>query len=383
MKESQKTLATSAWSVESVLKKHSAFVGFPVTLNGKRTNAIEALWTKNENEVSDEDATAFYRFVGGGGSAESAPAFRLHFAADAPLTVRSLLFAPSENPERGFGGAGGASDGGGVALYSRRVLIQQNARNVLPAFLRFVRGVIDCEDVPLNVSRETPQDSALVRRLGEIVARRVIKWLADKAKREPEKYAAWYAKLGVFLKEGVCGDEGYLYKDSLVPLLRESSATGLKEGALTSFDAYVERMPESQKEVYYLVAPGGRKQAEASPYLEAMRARGYEVLFLYAHVDEFVMHTAAAQGEGPGLRGGGDVRGYVERYVEYQRGGYRRGGFDHALPRADGVSVRLVRTRRSPAESRASPRARGSPPRRRCLLATSRRRCGGTGPCSR
>jgi HSP90 family molecular chaperone len=201
-----------------------------------------------------------------------------------------LLFAPSENPERGFGGAGGASDGGGVALYSRRVLIQQNARNVLPAFLRFVRGVIDCEDVPLNVSRETPQDSALVRRLGEIVARRVIKWLADKAKREPEKYAAWYAKLGVFLKEGVCGDEGYLYKDSLVPLLRfESSATGLKEGALTSFDAYVERMPESQKEVYYLVAPGGRKQAEASPYLEAMRARGYEVLFLYAHVDEFVM----------------------------------------------------------------------------------------------
>lgn len=290
VKESQKTLATSAWSVESVLKKHSAFVGFPVTLNGKRTNAIEALWTKKENEVSDEDATAFYRFVGGGGSAESAPAFRLHFAADAPLTVRSLLFAPSENPERGFGGAGGASDGGGVALYSRRVLIQQNARNVLPAFLRFVRGVIDCEDVPLNVSRETPQDSALVRRLGEIVARRVIKWLADKAKREPEKYAAWYAKLGVFLKEGVCGDEGYLYKDSLVPLLRfESSATGLKEGALTSFDAYVERMPESQKEVYYLVAPGGRKQAEASPYLEAMRARGYEVLFLYAHVDEFVM----------------------------------------------------------------------------------------------
>ena len=287
VKDSQKSLATSAWSVESVLKKHSAFVGFPVTLNGKRANEVDALWMRNEKDVTDEEATAFYRFVSGaGGAVESAPAFRLHFAADAPLTVRALLFAPSENPERGFGG-GAPGEGAGVALYSRRVLIQQNARNVLPAFLRFVRGVIDCEDVPLNVSRETPQDSALVRRLGEIVARRVVKWLAEKAKRDPEAYAAWYAKLGAFLKEGVCGDESYLYKESLVPLLRFESST--QGDTMTSLDAYVERMPASQEEVYYLVAPGGRKQAEASPYLEAARARGYEVLFLYAHVDEFVM----------------------------------------------------------------------------------------------
>ena len=98
----------------------------------------------------------------------------------------------------------------------------------------------------------------------------------------------------MFLKEGVCGDESYLYKDALVPLLRFESSLE-KEGAngegagLTSLDAYIERMPPTQKEVYYLVAPGGRKQAESSPYLEAARARGYEVLFLYAHVDEFVM----------------------------------------------------------------------------------------------
>jgi HSP90 family molecular chaperone len=280
--------------VEAALKKHSAFVGFPVTLNGKRANAVDALWTKTEKEVSDEDATAFYRFVGGGGSASETFTFRLHFSADAPLTVRALLFAPSENPERGFGGAVASENAGGVALYSRRVLIQQNARNVLPAFLRFIRGVIDCEDVPLNISRETPQDSALVRKLGEIVAKRVVKWLAEKAKREPEKYAEWYGKLGVFLKEGICGDESYLYKDALVPLLRFESSLE-KEGAngegagLTSLDAYIERMPTTQKEVYYLVAPGGRKQAESSPYLEAARARGYEVLFLYAHVDEFVM----------------------------------------------------------------------------------------------
>jgi TNF receptor-associated protein 1 len=295
VKDSEKALATSAWSVEAALRKHSAFVGFPVTLNGKRANAVDALWTKTEKEVSDEDANAFYRFVGGGGSASETFTFRLHFSADAPLTVRALLFAPSENPERGFGGAGALSENaGGVALYSRRVLIQQNARNVLPNFLRFIRGVIDCEDVPLNISRETPQDTVLVRKLGEIVAKRVIKWLTEKAKREPQKYTEWYGKLGVFLKEGICGDESYLYKDALVPLLRFESSLE-KEGAngegagLTSLDAYIERMPTTQKEVYYLVAPGGRKQAESSPYLEAARARGYEVLFLYAHVDEFVM----------------------------------------------------------------------------------------------
>ena len=294
VKDSEKALATSAWSVEAALRKHSAFVGFPVTLNGKRANAVDALWTKTEKEVSDEDATAFYRFVGGGSASETFT-FRLHFSADAPLTVRALLFAPSENPERGFGGAGALSENaGGVALYSRRVLIQQDARNVLPNFLRFIRGVIDCEDVPLNISRETPQDTVLVRKLGEIVAKRVIKWLTEKAKREPQKYTEWYGKLGVFLKEGICGDESYLYKDALVPLLRFESSLE-KEGAngegagLTSLDAYIERMPTTQKEVYYLVAPGGRKQAESSPYLEAARARGYEVLFLYAHVDEFVM----------------------------------------------------------------------------------------------
>ena len=301
IKESDKQLAVSSWAVESVLKKYSAFVSFPVMLNDKKTNAIEALWRRKENEVTDEDATAFYRFIGTNASVTDNFAFRLHFSADAPLTVRALLFAPTDNPERGFGGSqSGNNNESGVSLYSRRVLIQQNARNVLPSFLRFVRGVIDCEDVPLNISRETLQDSALVKKLGEIISKRVIKWLTEKAKKEPEKYNAWYAKLGVFLKEGVCGDESYLYKDLLVPLLRFESTnvvsnkddkvskdkdnagnntkdeTKKQTASVTSLDEYVARMPAHQSEIYYLVATGGRKQAERSPYLEAMHARGFE-----------------------------------------------------------------------------------------------------------
>ena len=131
-----------------------------------------------------------------------------------------------------------------------------------------------------------------MRKLGQIVTKRVLKFLDEKAKKEPKKYNAWFSNLGFFLKEGVCSE--YAYKQELAELLRyESSST--ETGELTSFREYVARMPEEQDKVHYIVAPS-RQQAEASPYLEAAKSRGYEVLFLYAHIDEFVMqhlHTVA------------------------------------------------------------------------------------------
>jgi len=279
----------SKWGVETVLKKYSSFVGFPVLLNGSRVNDIGALWMKDEKELTDEDSIAFYRFISG---ASDMPTFRMSFKADAPMTIRSLLYFPAENPERiaGFGGHVNS----GVSLYTRRVLIQENTEKLLPPFLRFVRGVVDCEDVPLNISRESLQDSMLVRKLGQIVTKRVLKFLDEKAKKEPKKYNAWFSNLGFFLKEGVCSE--YAYKQELAELLRyESSST--ETGELTSFREYVARMPEAQDKVHYIVAPS-RQQAEASPYLEAAKSRGYEVLFLYAHIDEFVMqhlHTVAGK----------------------------------------------------------------------------------------
>ena len=122
-------------------------------LDGKRTNDIDALWTKRQNEVSDEEATAFYRFVGG---AIDTPAFRLHFSADAPLTIRALLFAPADNPERGFAARGLEGDQSGLSLYSRRVLIQQNARGLLPGFMRWVRGGGASSCVPSRPIRPMP-----------------------------------------------------------------------------------------------------------------------------------------------------------------------------------------------------------------------------------
>jgi len=288
VKEDEKHLV-SKWGIETVLKKYSSFVGFPLLLNGHRTNDVGALWLKDEKDLTDEESIAFYRFISGAGDM---PTFRMAFKADAPMTIRSLVYFPAENPERlaGFGGQANS----GVSLYARRVLIQDKTERLLPPFLRFVRGVVDCEDIPLNISRESLQDSMLVMRLGQIITKRILKFLDEKAKKDAKAYNKWFANLGFFLKEGVCSE--YAYKQELAELLRyESSST--EAGELTSFREYAERMAPSQENVYYIVAPS-RQQAEASPYLEAAKSRGYEVLFLYAHIDEFVMqHLMSVAGK--------------------------------------------------------------------------------------
>jgi TNF receptor-associated protein 1 len=169
---------TSKWGVETVLKKYSSFVAFPVLLNGHKMNDVGALWMKDEKDITDDDSIAFYRFVSG---ASDMPPFRMSFKADAPMTIRSLLYFPEENPERvaGFGG----QTNSGVSLYARRVMIQEKTEKLLPAFLRFVRGVVDCEDIPLNISRESLQDSMLVMRLGQIITKRVLKFLDERRRR--------------------------------------------------------------------------------------------------------------------------------------------------------------------------------------------------------
>ena len=312
MKEDCKTIA-SQWAIEETLKKYSAFVSFPIYINENKYNEIGALWMKKHSEVSDEQATAFYRYVSG---ATDSPTFRMHFEADAPLTIRSLIFFPETNPERGIGMH--AKVDSGIALYSRRVLIQKNAHGLLPPFLRFLRGVVDCEDIPLNISRETLQDSQVLRKLGEVVTKRALKHLKDVAKKDPKAYDKWFKECGFFLKEGACTEPNHTQQ--IAELLRfessetknapvegeeeqhqqkEDSEEGMTDNAnaVTSFEKYIERMKPDQKHIYYLVAPS-RAQAESSPYLEACKAKGYEVLYLYAHVDEFVMqHLGNVKGK--------------------------------------------------------------------------------------
>ncbi|MSU23698.1 MAG: molecular chaperone HtpG [Opitutus sp.] len=270
----------SDWKIKEILERYSAFVSFPINLNGKRVNTVQALWLRSKNEIKEEEYTEFYKFQS---HAHEEPRLRLHFSADAPLAINALLFVPKENTEK----LGFARTEASVALYCRKVLIDAKPKNLLPEWLRFLKGVVDSEDLPLNISRETMQDKALVEKLNKVITKKFLRFLEDEAKNHAEAYAACYAEFGLFLKEGAAMD--FTHKDQLVKLLRfESSLT--EKGKTTSLADYVSRVTSDQKEIYYLVGPN-RAAIESGPYLEAFKARNLEVLFCYEAVDEYVMNN--------------------------------------------------------------------------------------------
>jgi len=264
--------------VKEILERYSAFVSFPVNLNGKHINTVEALWLRSKNEITDEQYTAFYKFQS---HAYDEPRLRLHFSADAPLQINALLFVPKDNSEK----FGMARLEPAVSLYCRKVLIDAKPKDLLPEWLRFLKGVVDSEDLPLNISRETMQDRALIEKLNKVITKRFLKFLSEEAKNRPDTYNEFYSEFGVFLKEGAALD--YTHKDDLVKLLRfESSLT--EKGKTTSLADYVSRMGADQKEIYFLLGPT-RSSIEAGPYLEGFKARNIEVLFCYEAVDEYAM----------------------------------------------------------------------------------------------
>lgn len=277
LKEDAKTFAQPA-EIERLVKRYSNFIQYPIELNGKRLNTIQALWTRQKSEIKEEEYNEFYQFVA---HDFEPPLMRLHFTADAPLAIQALLFVPKHNWE--VLGMGRTEPG--VHLYCKKVLIQSKPRELLPEWLRFLRGVVDSEDLPLHISRESMQDSALMRKLNKVLTGRVLKFLEEQAEREPERYAEFYRIYQRFLKEGVATDAEH--KVALGRLLRfESSAT--EAGKQTSLAEYVKRLPQDQKEIFFLSA-SSRQAAESSPYYEVFKARRYEVLFLYDPWDELVL----------------------------------------------------------------------------------------------
>ena len=270
----------SDWKIKEIVERYSAFVSFPINLNGKRVNTVQALWLRSKNEIKDEDYTEFYKFQS---HAHDDPRLRLHFSADAPLSINALLFVPKDNTEKlGFSRLEAS-----VALYCRKVLIDSKPKDLLPEWLRFLKGVVDSEDLPLNISRETMQDKALIEKLNKVITKRFLKFLDEEATQRPDSFIKFYANFGIYLKEGAALD--FTHKDQLVKLLRfESSLTDKSKH--TSLTDYVSRMGADQKEIYYLTG-ANRTTVESGPYLEAFKARNLEVLFCYEPVDEYVMNN--------------------------------------------------------------------------------------------
>ncbi len=267
------------WKVENIIKQYSTFVPFPIKLEGETVNTVQAIWTRNKNEISDEEYNDFYKFIG---NATDEPHYRLHFSVDAPLAINAVLFVPKENFEAlGFGRVEP-----GVNLYCQRVLIDQHSENILPEWLRFLKGVVDSEDLPLNISRQSLQDNALVMKLRKVITKRFLKFLAEEAKRDSDDYLDFWNTFGIYIKEGVTSD--YEFQKELAQLVRFESSRS-EDGKPTSLAEYVERMGEGQEEIYYINGPT-RGAIEAGPYVEMFNKKGIEIIYTMEPIDDFVLN---------------------------------------------------------------------------------------------
>ena len=286
LKEDAKEFA-DAWKLRSLVRRYSDHIAFPVsmrkegeaTLEWEAVNQAKALWTRPRTEISDDEYREFYRHVG---HDFADPLAWSHNKVEGKREYTSLLYVPARAPFDLFHREAAR----GLKLYVRRVFIMDDAEQFLPLYLRFVRGVLDSNDLPLNVSRELLQQDAEVEAMRSALTRRVLELLAKLAKDEPEKFASFWKEFGVVLKEGVGEDAGN--RDRILPLLRFASTHDESDVPTTSLADYVARMKTGQTKIYYVVAESVAA-ARSSPYLEKLRAKSIEVLLFADRVDEWMM----------------------------------------------------------------------------------------------
>lgn len=269
----------SKFTIERIIRQYSTFIPFPVKVEGKKVNTVQAIWARSKGEISDEEYNEFYKFIG---NAVDEPLYRFHFTADAPLAIQALLYVPRENFE--VLGMGRMSPG--VNLYCQKVLIDQHSENILPEWLRFLKGVVDSEDLPLNISRQSLQDNALVAKLRRVLTKRIIKFFNEEAENDADKYQQFWRTFGIFIKEAVTSD--FEHREELGRLLRFESSAGQPD-ELVSLDAYVNRMVEGQEAIYYINGPS-RAAVESGPYVEMFRKKEVEILYTLEPIDDFVLN---------------------------------------------------------------------------------------------
>jgi molecular chaperone HtpG len=277
------------YRVENVVRRYSNFVMYPVQFAGEekdgeieraQLNEIGAFWTRSASELDDDDYKEFYKHVMGGFVLPGdEPLGRMHLSMDAPIQFHAVLFIPGRRPADLFN-----EESKHLQLFARRVMVMESCDKLLPAYLRFMRGVVDSEDLPLNVSREMLQENKNLSAIRRQLTRKTLRLLSDTAKEDRERYEKVFEEFGVFLKEGLHLDNAH--KEQLTELLRFSS-TG-HDAKWISLREYVDTMPEGQDAIYYIT---GRSQAElrGSPHLEALRERGYAVIMMTDAVDEWVV----------------------------------------------------------------------------------------------
>ncbi len=276
------------FKVKAIIKQHSNFLPWPIHLGGEQANAGKALWLENPKDLSDEDANDFYKSLS---MDWEEPLLRVHLKVDSPQQYAALLFIPSSRPYDLFVPEADR----GPRLYARRVLIAEHAKDMLPDWLRFCRGVVDSEDISLNVSREMVQKTPVVRRIRDALTKRILKDLKRLAGRElgededVHPYATFWRSFGILLKEGYYHDR-QAYGDRLLPLMRFNTLQHDDDQGLRSLQDYKDAMPEGQDAIWYITAES-REAGLASPHLEAFRKRGWDVVLLTDTVDEWLVQA--------------------------------------------------------------------------------------------
>ncbi|MED5370076.1 MAG: molecular chaperone HtpG [Myxococcota bacterium] len=271
--------------LRDIIKRYSEFVSYPIFVAEEQANEPKALWTRSPSEVEDDEYKAFYKQLTGD---FQDPASHLHWSADAPLQYKALLFLPAAAPYD-LNHADGRRD---IKLYARRVLIDDQASFLVPDYLRFVRGVVDTEDLQLNVSREMVQQTAVVDKLQSALTSKVLRHLVSLAKKQPETYETLWANFGAVLKEGLHNVSSSKDKERLTTLVRFNSTRHDDPSGQVSLAQYVEAMGEDQDEIYYLVGPD-HDSVKRSPHLEAFKRKGVEVLLSWDTVDEWALPSLA------------------------------------------------------------------------------------------
>jgi molecular chaperone HtpG len=279
------------WRLRELVVRYSDFVAHPIKLKVARKsdgeekteletiNKASALWQRSKSEITDEQYAEFYRHLT---HDPKPPLARTHFRVEGSQEFAALLFVPQQREPDFF-----AQDRKrGVRLFVKRVFIMEDCEELLPQWLRFVRGVVDSDDLPLNVSRETLQDSAAVRAIKKQLTKKVLDLLDDVSKERPDDYATFFQAHGSVLKTGLALE--YEHKERLGNLLRYESSHTVEEGkgGMTSLADYVSRMKDKQDAIYFVLGESVKALA-GSPHLEALRARGFEVLYMTDPVDEW------------------------------------------------------------------------------------------------
>ena len=266
------------YRVQNIIEKYSNFVPFPIKLDGEQINTVSAIWREPKSNVTKEQYNDFYKFI----ARQSDDALTLmHLSADVPLQFHSLLYVPKTNME--FMGFDAHDEG--ISLFVRRIMVDAHDKEILPKYLRFVRGVLESDDLPLNISRETLQENPYMFKIKNTVVSKFLSHLQEWAKNDPDLYEKFWDQHGRIFKEGY---NDFTNKEKIADLFRFNSSKCNSSDEIISLEIYIGRMQEKQDEIYYLSGPN-RQALENNPTIEIFKKKNIEVLYCFDPIDEFAL----------------------------------------------------------------------------------------------